>query len=405
MTTTNDPHAKGRNAALQGEWRGRLLINCSNLHVGGGIAVAASFIDCLSKDLPRDLDIALLVSSSVRSNLASLNAELSGFVSCETANYFGLRSIWQGLHRHFAPFDVVFTVFGPAYTFSRVPHHICGFAQALIIYPRDAVERGMRPWERLREWFKFGAQELFFARADELIVELEHVKLGLARRRTFKHMPIHVVHNTVDAVFRDSRRWSTVRIPESAGAVKLGVVSRNYVHKNLACLPMLQDTLRKEYGLQVAFYVTFTDAEWSACSDGFRASIANVGELMLSQSPSFYSSMDGVIFPSLLESFSAVPLEAMCMRRPLFASDLPFIRDCCQEHANYFDPLDVASMAKVIADYYLRWDDSRRNAMLGGAHDFLQRYPSPQERARSYIKIARDAVMRRRSPDAQASHG
>ena len=37
------------------------------------------------------------------------------------------------------------------------------------------------------------------------------------------------------------------------------------------------------------------------------------------------------------------------MRKPLFASDLPFIHDCCHAHAHYFDPLDVDSMADVIA--------------------------------------------------------
>lgn len=364
-----------------------LLINASNLHVGGGVAVAASFIDRVSRDPHRASKVSLLISSPVAANLRALGTELGRFANSTTVDYHGVRSFWQGLARHFAGYDIVFTVFGPAYTFATPPRHVCGFAQPLIIFPRNPIERRMKPLARMTQRFKYLVQERFFARADELVVELEHVRTALLRKQRFRSKPIHIVYNTVDAVFADPARWAPVALPDTGGALRLGVVSRNYEHKNLGCLPELRQALRERHGLAVEFLVTFTEAEWAACRVEFRSAVRNVGALTLSQCPSFYTALDGVVFPSLLECFSATPLEAMSMRKPLFASDLPFIRDCCHEHAWYFDPLDVASMASTIAGYFQAGSNSARQAHLERAHEFVRRYPSAQQRADSYLNL------------------
>ncbi|MBE7419300.1 MAG: glycosyltransferase family 4 protein [Ideonella sp.] len=380
--------------------RWRLLINCSNLHVGGAVAVASSFVHCLSQEPPDDFDITLLLSTAVSANLDSMRTELNGFVGSEVVNHHGLHSLWQGLRRRFACHDVVFTVFGPAYVLPHATPHICGFAQPLIIYPHNPVEARMAPLARWRQRLKYLIQERFFASASELVVELEHVKDALARNRLFRHIPIHVVYNTVDSLFLDPTRWQPLALPKSARGLRLGLVSRNYPHKNLDCLPALKEQLQREHGLPVEFYVTFTDAEWQACAPSFREAVRNVGPLLLTQSPTFYAAMAGVIFPSLLESFSAVPLEAMRMRRPLFASDLPFIRDCCHQHAVYFDPLRVESMAQAIAEYF-ELGESERAHRLDSAYAFAARYPGPAERARAYLDIVRGALARHDRPDRQ----
>lgn len=372
--------------------RPRLLVNCSNLHIGGAVAVASSFIDSLSRRPDSGLDISLLLSSSVAANLKSLGTELGRFASVRIVDFRAMRSLWQGLSAHFAHADVVFTVFGPAYVLSKGKRHVCGFAQPLILYPRNPVERGLPPLARLAQKLKYKVQELFFARADELVVELEHVKRGLERKWLFSSKPIHIVYSTVDAVFRDPARWVPIQMPERVGGIRLGVISRNYAHKNLASLPALRRELLTRHGLSVEFFVTFTPAELQACSEEFRRTIHNAGPLMLPQCPSFYAALDGVIFPSLLECFSAVPLEAMLMRKPLFASNLPFIRDCCHEHAHYFDPLDIASMAQAIANYFQSAHANEKAAALDRAQQFVSRYPSADERADAYLEILRGGL-------------
>ncbi len=356
------------------------------------MAVAASFIDSLSRGPAMELRVHLLLSSAVAANLRSLGTLLDRFDSVEIADFQGLRSLWQGLSRRFSGFDVIFTVFGPVYALGMGRRHVVGFAQALILYPPTQAEQRMPLVRRWLERLKFKAQELFFARAHELVVELEHVKRALERRRLFSSTPIHVVYNTVDSVFREPARWLPVPIPAADPGIRIGIVSRNYPHKNLGGLAALQAKLLQRHGLAVAFYVTFNAAEWAACPAEFRQSIHNTGALSLPQCPSFYAAMDGVIFPSLCESFSSSPLEAMLMRKPLFASDLPFIRDCCHEHAHYFDPLDPDSMADVIAAYFQRGNADAQHIALDRARDFVQRYPSPDQRARAYLAIAQGAL-------------
>jgi glycosyltransferase involved in cell wall biosynthesis len=373
-------------------YRQRLLVNCSNLHVGGAVAVASSFIDSLSRRPDSGLDISLLLSTSVAANLKSLGTKLGGFTSVQIVDFHGMRALWQGLSAHFAHADIVFTVFGPAYVLHKGKRHVCGFAQPLILYPSNPVERGLPLLARLVQRLKYKLQELFFARADELVVELEHVKRGLERKWLFRSKPIHIVYSTVDAVFRDPARWTPLQMPDRGGEIWLGVISRNYAHKNLASLPALRRELQAKHGLAVEFFVTFTAAEWKACNTEFRRTIHNVGPLMLSQCPSFYTALDGVIFPSLLECFSAVPLEAMLMRKPLFASNLPFICDCCHEHAHYFDPLDIASMANAIARYFQSAHADEKNAALDRAQQFVSRYPSADERAHAYLAIVLGAL-------------
>lgn len=371
----------------------KILINCSNLHVGGAVAVASSFIDCLSRFEGIRADISLLISSLVLKNLNSLGTDTSIFKSVVVLDCYGIKSLWQGVDKHFIGQDVVFTVFGPSYFLFKRTHHLFGFAQPSIIYPNNSMTERMGLIPRLKLKAKFKLQELFFSRADQFVVELEHVKVGLERLYFFQGKPIDVVYSTVDSVFSQPERWQPVAISDTT-SIKLGIISRNYPHKNLACLPMLKQVLRERHSLAVDFFVTFPEQEWKQCTPFFRANIVNVGPLTLTQCPSFYTAMDGVIFPSLLECFSAVPIETMMMKRPLFASDLPFIRDCCHEHAHYFDPLNVDAMADVIADYYSALPAAHEKP-LADAYDFVQGYPGPNQRAQAYLDLVLKAAAQR----------
>ena len=154
------------------------------------------------------------------------------------------------------------------------------------------------------------------------------------------------MNSAVDSVFCEPERWLAIDKPMgSKHRIKLGLISRNYAHKNLDLLPYIKKTLEDKHAIEADVFVTFVPEEWDACSDFFKENIINVGPLTLAQCPTFYASLDGVIFPSLLECFSAVPIESMLIGKPLFASDLPFIRDCCKTYANYFTPEDADSAA------------------------------------------------------------
>jgi glycosyltransferase involved in cell wall biosynthesis len=369
----------------------RILINCSNLFNGGAVAVATSVIDCLTRMDHDGLSISVLMSSPVERNLKELGSNLEVFHSYETIDFNGLDGLWRGLDQHFAGYDLVFTVFGPAYFFGRNTKHVFGFAQPNIVYPKNLLTASMSPINR---WFfrvKFEVQAWFFLRADELVVELEHVKIGLTKRHLFKRKLIHVVHSSVHSIFNNPQYWAPLNLASNKSRLRLGVISRNYPHKNLDILPKVKWQLTEVHRRNVDIFVTFTPQEWAACSTNFRDNIINVGGLSLSQCPTFYEAMDGVIFPSFLECFSAVPIEAMIMGRPLFASNLSFIRDVCGDNSQYFDPTDPVDIAQVINTYFAL-PKTEQSAFVAKATAYSQRYFDPEERVNGYLRIIRNAL-------------
>lgn len=329
----------------------RFLINAGNLRRGGGVAVAASFINELSHQPDICCTTTLLLSDAVRENAEALGADLSGFQRVAKSEQIGLFGQWREPLLRPPHADVVFTVFGPYYGMKGRARHVVGFAQPWVIYPHNGLTARMSRSERLRTRLKYLVQTAFFARSDVLVVELEHVLRGIMRTPGLRSKNTVVVANTVDDVFFDADRWEPVTMPAREAPLRLGIVSANYPHKNLACIPLVKEILAREYGQEVEFLTTLTPEEMIANGPEFATSVTNVGPLRLAQCPSFYRELDGVFFPSLLECFSATPIEAMVMNRVLFASELPSVREVCGQLPVYFDPLDSSSIARAIATY------------------------------------------------------
>ena len=113
----------------------KILIDCSNLRVGGGIQVAISFISDLVK-IRVDDEIVIFMSPEIKSSLKKISLPQNFSLlelSNEVYSNFFFRVIKLGkLERKIEP-DVVFTVFGPSYHKSYCPK-VVGFAIPYIVY-------------------------------------------------------------------------------------------------------------------------------------------------------------------------------------------------------------------------------------------------------------------------------
>ena len=142
--------------------------------------------------------------------------------------------------------------------------------------------------------------------------------------------------------------------------------------------------------MKVQFWVTLTGSEWSARSSKFREYAHNVGLLTSSECPSFYLELDAAVFPSLLEASSSMPLEALQMRVPLFASDRAFVRSVVGNAARYFDPESPESAAEVIAATFsspgqLEGMRRRGDAVISG-------WPTARDRALRYLEVIEESM-------------
>ena len=365
------------------------LINASNLHSGGGTQVAISFIHELSLMVDHDFShIHIITSSEVDKGLSRLNTKLGGFGNYKVINNYGLQALRSPLNNIIRNYDLVFTVFGPNYLRVKAKKDIVGFAQPWIINFDNPISQKLSFLNRNKLWMKFNLQWLFFIRSDHYVVELEHVKEKLIHNKKVQDKNISVVYNTVSSLYKDSNKWGLIELNKPENQLALGIVTRDYPHKNLDILPKVAQSLKLNHNLSVHFYTTLNNEEWSKRGSLFKSYVSTVGSLSPEECPSFYQQIDGVIFPSLLECFSATPLEAMVMEKPLFASDRDFVRDVCHDYAIYIDPLDADDIALKIANYFQ--SDKINTTQLKEAKEHAFNFSSARSRAEQYLKIIND---------------
>lgn len=361
------------------------LINAANLHVGGGVQVAASAISELAERTGHGGDLFIVVSDVVANNLGPAIREKfpqSGLIGM---NAKGVDPFNFRFRKLVDQHDKVFTIFGPLYRWRIPGESIVGFAQAWIIFPDNEVYRMLSWPARLKTRLKFLVQKQFYKRADIFVVELDFVKDALVKELGVDPSQVRVVRNCVSSIYADKESWLPLEMPDAGGALRLGFLGRNYLHKNTRIFPQIAYHLRRDHGLDAKFYVTFTQQEWEACSPEFRDVSINVGPIAVRQCPNFYNKLDAVVFPSLLECFSATPLEAMAMERPLFASDRAFNREVCKNHAQYFDPSSPVQAAELIAGTFS--SEGPDALALGQAREHALSFSSPTERAKMYLNI------------------
>lgn len=369
----------------------KILVNASNLHNGGGVQVAASFISELGDMVSHypDIDFFIYASSMVDLNLHSTGFDTSVFKNYRVLDIKGVGALKPSVAKFFQGFQSVFTIFGPLYGFADLPNHVVGFAQPWIIYPDNEVYESFGAKQRILTRLKYFLQWKFFSRSARLVVELHHVKDRLVKLKSYPEACVDIVNNCVSSVYFDSSRWAPV--PDvhcfNSDVIKLGFVSRDYPHKNIGFLLDVAKVLKRVSSREYVFFVTLNEAEWSARTEEFRGTIRNVGPISVAQCPSFYQAVDAVVFPSLLECFSATPLEAMVMKKPLFASDRGFVKDCCGSNVHYFDPLDADQAARCIDGWFSNPSEVKKIEKIERAYRHVLSLTGSRQRAEAYLQI------------------
>ena len=365
----------------------KALVYAANLHVGGGIQVAASVIEELSKMGVEAREISVWASGAVNSNLEQIGTSTNAFLNYKVVNHKGIHAMWSREREILGKFDVILVIFGPAYFLLRSAPLVIGFAQPWIIYDSSEVYQLLSPLQRVTLRGKYWLQSKFFSLGHILLAELEHVRDGIVKRGIVPYDRVRIVRNCISSLYQYEEQWMPLKLPVQKNGYRLGFLGRNYVHKNTVIFPEVLKLLRNHYGIEVDMVVTFNEEEWSKCSQEFQANVSNIGPLALAQCPEFYRQIDAIVFPSLLECCSVTPLEAMAMKCAVFASDRPFVRDVCGEFADYFDPLNPFDLASVIAN---RLSMPRNEQWLAEAREHARGFSSAKQRAEDYLNCMKE---------------
>ncbi len=367
----------------------RILIDASNLVVGGGVQVGASVIDEIlkmrteteaCKRWPWLETIRIEASPEVVRNATALNTNM-----CVVE--VPRRSRIRRLVRRRGNYDVTFILFGPIYDAPRSKYTIMGFADGTSLYPELANAK--RIAGHLFLWLRSHVSRWVFARTDLIVVEAPHTAAALEHRWNIGTSRVRIVPNVVNHVFANEPQHEQVVLAD-ASVPTFAYPTRAYPHKNIEILGRAAEVYGELYGEDVLFALTLTEDEWGDLPEATRNCANNLGPLSVSQVPSLLRRCQGTIFPSLLESFSVTPLEALAVGSPLLASDRDFVRSVVGECAEYFNPVDPESVARAIHRVLTFPDIARSKASRGRA--LVADWPTASDRVERYLQLVQEGV-------------
>ena len=366
-----------------------LIINTSNIVVGGGIQVSKSILEELRsfKDNFYHVFLSAKLEEEIQVRVFPNNFKFYS-IPKSPSGLFGRRRVVEklnNLERTIQP-DAVFTVFGPSYWKPRAVH-LCGFADGWCYTPYSIAFKQLNFMNKLRTKLLIHYKNYFIKKTSSfLVVETEVAKNNIIKFLTFPKSRIFVVGNTYSNIYDE---YNKVLKTKDNIEFKLLTLSSYYKHKNLVIINEVADMLNNQFELDVKFYLTIKNNVYLKYF-GANKNIINLGPQLVDDCPQFYASVDAMFLPTLLETFTASYPEAMKMERPILTSDLDFARNICGDAAIYFDPLDVNDIAQKVK--LLITDSSLYDDLVERGIKRLEDFETSKSRASKYLICIREIL-------------
>jgi glycosyltransferase involved in cell wall biosynthesis len=360
-----------------------ILINCSNLKIGGGLQVAHSFIYELRK-YPQHTYCVVL--SSQMEEILRYEEFGQNFVFVE----YDVKIFWNEKNKFLDSLvlkykiERIFSVFGPSYWKPQVPH-ICGYAKSHYVYKESPFFKQLSILSRVKLRIKEFIHIRSFKQSDILITENDDITRHL--QNIMPEKKIFTVSNYYNQVFNNEQLWDkTINLPSFDG-ITLLTISANYPHKNLQIIPQVINYIQQHYPeLKFRFVLTIAKQDLScSITDDIKEHIVFLGKVAINQCPYLYQQSDFMFLPTLLECFSASYAEAMYMQKPILTSDLGFAKGLCGNAAVYFNPLDAKDIADKIV--ILAKSKELQSKLVNDGLSQLKKFDDYTTRAKKYLEI------------------
>lgn len=362
-----------------------ILINCSNIKVGGGIQVAHSFIYELNNLNIENYNYVVILSSILKQQIdpEKFSYRFTFYtynIDSAPQNIFYRKNSFLDKLVNKHKIDKVFTVFGPAYWRPTVTH-ICGYAKPQYVYENSPFFRTIcfkdKFFLKIKEFFHIYD---FKYNSDILITENPDVSEKITKRLKKR---VYTVTNNYNQVFDEPEEWDTLKLPSFEGSYIL-TISADYPHKNLRIIPQIIETLQKRNIHNYKFVVTLEKDSLSK-NEIINNDIVYLGKVSIKQCPSLYLQSKYMFLPTLLECFSASYAEAMRMSKIIITSDLEFARGICKDAAIFFNPLNPADFVEKLLD--IDQDSILQEELKQKGTERLHDFDTSKQRAEKYLQI------------------
>jgi glycosyltransferase involved in cell wall biosynthesis len=369
----------------------KIVIDNSNLYVGGGIQVATSFLKDLNQLEQNNFISYFTAIIVIQSYNSAKQIDKSTFsskfifydldISSQNSILKRTKNV-KKIEDEVKP-DITFTVFGPSYHKSQ-NLKLVGFAIPYIVYPDSPFFERLSFKEKIYyKFLSFVKSYAFKKFSDALVFETENAKHIFSDKQSY-FKECFTVGNTINEIFFNKDSWLDFGKTHLSSCNILCLTS-NYPHKNMNIIPKVIDAIKNKFNFYDFKFLITLEKDDLKFNNRYDSNIEYLGKIDLQKIPSLYNLCDIVFIPTLLEVFSATYLEAMLMKKPIVASDLGFSRDICGDAAIFCDPLNSEEYAKAIVDIVNNTQLSIN--LVNKGTENIKRFGTSMDRTNSYIRI------------------
>ena len=372
----------------------RIAINGTSSRAGGGKSILYNYMQLLDRSILED-----------RYSLLTADPDAFAWITNDRIQVVGLPTRYGD------------TIFSPLVHELLLDRILKRYQIDLVFNLADLVVRTKVKQVYLFDWpYAINPDSVVWNRMDRRDRLVRKIKLSLLRRRirrpvvTIAQTPVAkealerlyglpnvaIVPNAVSLDNLDTTREKRFALP--AGR-KLLYLTYYYPHKNLEILIDVAVRIR-ELGRDYRIILTIAANQHKNAARLLQEIrdrdlgeiIVNVRPVAMADVPSLYRSCDGLLMPTLLESFSGTYVEAMFHGIPIFTSDLDFAKGVCGDAACYFDPNDADDIVSKLDTVFD--DPSRSASLMEAGRRVLASLPDWSHAFKLYQDIIRDALPR-----------
>lgn len=326
-----------------------IFLNGFKAKTGGGKSILNNYLSLLMKNGSRHRFYVLTPDKNEYEKYRCDMIEIIDIVAMYKHNIFSPYVNRSLLPRMFEKLriDLLFNM-GDIVIPSDVPQ-IYLFDWPYAIYPQSVV------WKRMDLASYFTRRiKLHFFKKYKHYARLVIAQTPTAKKRLenlYGLSNVDIVPNAVSLENMDGGEFKDYGLP--GNKIKLLYLTYYYPHKNLEIFLPLARKIKRD-ALPYCLVITLASVQHVQAArilemlkkEHLEDVVVNVGPVKMSNVPSLYKQCDGLLMPTLLESFSGTYVEAMYHRKTILTSRLDFAEDVCGTSAFYFDPLDEVSILK-----------------------------------------------------------
>jgi len=289
--------------------------------------------------------------------------------------------------------DVIYTQFGPLWYGSNV-RNVVGCAYSNLMYPEiDFWKKLSFPKKTIKKTIDM-YRKIQMLHADVIIYETEDLAKRAVMQNDLSEGKVFCVKSSPSTLVNKNKVHveTMVRCKSLPDGFLILLLAGYHPNKNIELLPRIAAVLKSRNINDIKFIITLPVDNSGALEILNLVNQLEINDYVINFEPvspegccELYRSIDLVILPARLESFSNNIAESWIMEKPFMISDFDWARSICGDGALYFAYDDEVDAADKIVE--IKNNIDLKEHLIHEGLNMLKTYPSSSERFLEYLTI------------------